>query len=103
MQASANRLAYRQTSRNATAGIFFSLFVLSRRQKNADVRVGVVGIGAAIAVVHHLPLLVAVDQINEVRILFGLPDERRLQQFLGRRPLHKGKSRAKLNASGALK
>lgn len=36
---------------------------------------------------HRPPLLVPVDQVDQVRVLLRLADERRLEQLLGRRPL----------------
>jgi hypothetical protein len=37
--------------------------------------------------VHHPPFFEAVNQVDQVGILFGLADERRFQQLLGRWPL----------------
>lgn len=44
-----------------------------------NLRIGIVGIGATVAIVHHPPFLVAVNQIDQVRILLGLADEGRFQ------------------------
>lgn len=50
-------------------------------------RVGIVGIGATVAIVHHSPFLEAVNQVDQVGILFGLANEGRFQKLFGCRPL----------------
>jgi hypothetical protein len=59
-------------------------YIERKKENRLVVRVRVVGICATVAVVHHPPFFEAINQVNQVRILFRLADERRFQQFLGR-------------------
>ena len=58
-----------------------------------SLRVWIVGIGAAVAIVHHPPLLEAVNQVDQIRIFLRLADKGRFQQLFGCRPLWKNVNR----------